>query len=315
MRYLFVDYTNIFCRYYSALPTLSLNGDPIGGIFGSLYCLRKVCEVSKPNQIIVVFDGEGGSQKRRAIFENYKQKSKPIKIKTNYLDLKNQEQNLHFQFNKLMELLECLPVHIIRLKNIEADDVIAYLCNHFKEDQRVILSGDKDFYQMLDEKTIIYCPSKKIFKNKSSCIQEFGIHPNNFALAKAIAGDKSDTIPGVHGIGFKTLIKLMPEFEFYQPIDFTQFFKLCTERVSKSKKFQSILDSKDLIIRNFDLVQLNEQSIIGAMNIERIKSILDKSVSFLPTALRVKIIENRFPPFSDIFYSTFGSVRCKMTQQ
>lgn len=309
MRHLFVDATNLFCRYSCALPTLSLNGDPIGGTYGTLHALKRICELTKPNSVMIVFDGEGGSLKRREIYKEYKNNSKPLKIKANYLDPKDAEQNLHFQFNKLLELLECLPVHIVRLKNVEADDVIAYLCGHFPDDQRIIMSGDKDFFQLLNDKTIIYCPSKKTLKTKLDCIVEFGVHPNNFALAKALVGDKSDNIKGVSGLGFKTLTKLFPMIRESQPIDLTQLFNLCTEKVNDSPKFQAILNVRDLIIMNFSLVQLRD-TIMGATNIQKIKSILDQRTSFNSTSLRLKIMENRFPLFGQSFFDTWTQISC-----
>lgn len=312
MRHLFVDGTNLFCRYSCALPTLDLDGNPVGGIYGTLHALKRICELTKPNSVVVVFDGEGGSLKRREIYKEYKNRSKPMKVKTNYLDPKDAEQNLHFQFGKLLELLECLPVHIIRLKNVEADDVIGYLCGHFPNDQKVVMSGDKDFYQLLNDKTIIYCPSKKILKTKLDCITEFGIHPNNFGIAKALVGDKSDNIKGVPGLGFKTLIKLFPILKNSQLIDLAQLFNLCTEKVNETPKFQAILDNRDLIMVNLRLVQLQD-TIMGIQNIERIKNILDQRVHFNSTALRMRILENRFPPFGQSFFDTFQSICCSVS--
>lgn len=309
MRHLFIDGTNFLIRGLSASTALSFDGDPIGGLQSVLNALKRICEATRPNSVVVVFDGEGGSLKRREIFKEYKSQRKPIKLRTNYLDPKDVEQNVHFQFNKLLELLECLPVHIIRLKNVEADDVIAYLCAHFPEDQRIVASGDKDFYQLLNEKTIIYSANKKILITTKDCIEEFGIHPNNFALAKAIVGDKSDNIKGIRGMGFKTLTKLFPEMKNTQPIDLVGLFQTCTEKVVQSPKYQSILNDRDLIMINLRLVQLQD-SIMAIQNIQRVKEILDQRVSFNPTAFRLRMIENRFPPFSENFFSTFTSLSC-----
>lgn len=312
MRHLFMDGTNFFMRGISASTSLDLNGNPIGGLTSVINALKRICELTKPNSVVVVFDGEGGSLKRREIYKEYKNQRKPMKVKTNYLDPKDAEQNLHFQFNKLLELLECLPVHIIRLKNVEADDVIGYLSSHFPDDQRVIASGDKDFYQLLNDKTIIYCPSKKTLKTKLDCIEEFGVHPNNFAVAKALVGDKSDNIKGVPGLGFKTLTKLFPILKNSQPTDLAQLFNLCTEKVNTAPKFQAILNNRDLIMVNLRLVQLQD-TIMGIQNIERIKNVLDQRKSFNSTSLRMRILENRFPSFGQSFFDTFQSIYCSVS--
>lgn len=307
-----MDGTNFFIRGFSASTALSFNGDPIGGVFSVLNALKRICEVTRPHSVVIVFDGEGGSQKRREIYKEYKSQRKPIKIRTNYLDAADTEQNLHFQFNKLIELLECLPVHIIRLKNVEADDVIGYLCEHYAEGQKIVASSDLDFYQLLNDKTIIYCPSKKVLKTKLDCINEFGVHPNNFAFAKALVGDKSDNIKGVSGMGFKTLTKLFPFFKESQPIDITQLFNWCTEKANSSPKFQAILNTQDLVILNLQLVQL-KNTIMGSVNLQRIKEILDRKVSFNPTSLRLRIIENRFPPFHQSFFDVFTVLAASST--
>lgn len=314
MRHLFVDGTNFFVRGISASTSLDLNGNLIGGLTSVLHALKRICDVSRPGSIVVVFDGEGGSLKRREIYKEYKAKSKPLKVKTNYLDPKDIEQNLHFQFNKLLEVLESLPVQVIRLKNVEADDVIAYLCQHFPEDQRIIASGDKDFYQLLNDKTIIYSANKKILLTKKDCIEEFGVHPNNFALAKAVVGDKSDNIKGVSGIGFKTLVKLFPEFRNDQKITLEELFNLSTKKMNESPKFQAILNAKDLLIMNLSLVDL-ENTVMGIQNIERVKSALERQVSFSPTNLRIKLIENRFPPLGESFFNTFSMVSCRVAKR
>lgn len=304
-----MDGTNFMVRGLCASTNLDFNGNPIGGAYSVLNSLKRICEATRPTSVTVVFDGEGGSLKRREIFKEYKNQSKPLKMRTNYLDPKDKEQNVHFQFNKLLELLECLPVRVVRLKHVEADDVIAYLCSHFPEDQRIIASGDRDFLQLLNSKTIIYSANKKTLVTTKDCVEEFGVHPNNFAVAKALIGDKSDNIKGVPGLGFKTLVKLFPTLRDSQPVDLAELFNLCAEKVNSSPKFQAILDARDLIMINLRLVQLRD-TIMGAQNIGTIKSILDQPVSFNQTSLRLKTIENRFPPFSESFFNTFRTIQC-----
>ncbi|OHD13261.1 MAG: hypothetical protein A2Y41_14080 [Spirochaetes bacterium GWB1_36_13] len=205
-------------------------------------------------------------------------------------------------------------MHVIRLDRVEADDVLAYLCQRFDQDQKIIASGDKDFFQMLNEKTIIYCPSKKILKTKLDCVSEFGVHPNNFALAKALTGDKSDNIKGISGLGFKTLVKLFPTFKDEQKIKLSEVFDLCAKKENESPKFPSILSQKDLVILNFDLVQL-ENTIMGIQNIERIKNVLDQEVSFTQTALRLKLLHDGLLSIGQSFFDTMLSLSCRVPKR
>ena len=105
-----------------------------------------------------------------------------------------------------------MPVTQTFVPEIEADDVIAYISQmpSLKESQKVIMSQDQDFFQLCDDKTVLFRPIKKQVLNKKSITDEYGIHPVNFALARAMAGDKSDNLPGVPGVGLATLAKRMP---------------------------------------------------------------------------------------------------------
>src|SRR3990167_6671704 len=140
-RYLVCDGTNNFIRCYSVVPTTDTNGRPTGGLWGFLRSLRSFIELCKPDKVIIVFDGPGGSQRRRAIAENYKANRKPIRPAIN-ADIVDITENLKWQFARLFEYLDDLPVHRLIIENVEADDTIAYLVNHFKQDEQIIVSSD-----------------------------------------------------------------------------------------------------------------------------------------------------------------------------
>ena len=98
---------------------------------------------------------------------------------------------------KLFEYLNLLPMIQTMEKETEADDIIAYLALHerYKEYQKVILSADKDFIQLLKEnETILYRPTQNDIKTVSLILKEYDIHPNNFALSRAVVGDRSDNL-------------------------------------------------------------------------------------------------------------------------
>ncbi len=101
-------------------------------------------------------------------------------------------------------------------KSTEADDIIAYVAQtpRFKRSgKKLLLSSDKDFFQLVDDKTVLYRPIQKEVLNKNTILEKFDIHPTNFAMARAMAGDKSDNIEGIPGLGLKTVSKRFPFFK------------------------------------------------------------------------------------------------------
>ena len=209
-----IDGMNLFIRVFSAIPTTNEDGVHVGGIVGFLRSLAFNINMIRPTRIIVVFDGKGGSNRRRKIFPQYKagrKMSYRLNRANDYLTRDEEQQMMIRQLNRVVEYLECLPVSIMNMENIEADDVIGYLSKHiYKNNKTTIVSTDKDFLQLVDKTTNVYSPTKKIMYDEDKVFEEYGIHPSNFLLFRMFDGDKSDGIPGVNGIGKKTLIKLFP---------------------------------------------------------------------------------------------------------
>ena len=141
---------NLFIRNYAALPTLNGNGEAFGGVYGFLTSLRFYVSRFKPDKVVVAWDGKGGSQKRRHLIDNYKKGRRPMKLNRNYDYGNNQhDQNRIYQRLRLSKYLEDLPIKQINVDNVEADDVIAYLCFHLPEDRKILVSTDRDYYQLL----------------------------------------------------------------------------------------------------------------------------------------------------------------------
>jgi len=299
---LFVDGSNNFIRCYMANPTLNADGEPYGGTIGFLTSLRSFCWRMKPDEIYIAWDGEGGSQKRKKIIENYKGGRKIPRLNRFYESSpKEQDDNRIKQLIALMEYLLYLPVHQIRIDNIEADDIIAYLNLYYEKERKIIVSGDYDFYQLLNENTIIYPPKKKIFITQKDCLEKFGVHPNNYALAKSIAGDSSDNIKGIYGIAYKKLLKFFPEFSLKEKIEAKQLLKKCKKN---KKKYNKFIDGEDIIIRNFEAIQL-EVPIISSVNIGKIKKKTKEELNLNATSFRVKLLEDGIKDIDNNFFSTF----------
>ena len=198
-RVMIVDALNMFLRAYIVDPSLSMNGDPIGGIKGSMKILQKMIRMIQPSQIVIVWDGSNGSRKRKQINSNYKEGRAPIRLNRNVNNLTDDEQMINkvWQQGKAIEYFNQMPLIQLCVPEIEADDVISYLvgCSYYEGWQKVIVSNDKDFLQLCDDFTLVYRPVKDEFVSRKKVIEEFGIHPTNMALARALIGDNSDNLP------------------------------------------------------------------------------------------------------------------------
>ena len=145
-------------------------------------------------------------------------------------------------------------------KSTEADDIIAYI-SQMKElegAEKLIVSSDKDFFQLLAAKTVQYRPIQKEVLNQNSILKKFNIHPNNFAMARALVGDKSDNINGVGGLGLKTVAKRFPFLKDSKSTTFADLLKHCEQKrkETKVKAYQKVLESEDILRRNYHMMQL-----------------------------------------------------------
>ena len=204
-RVLLIDSWNLYLRAYIMDPSLTMQGEPCGGIKGSLKILQKLVRDSNPDEIIFIWDGPNGSQKRKSLNKDYKSGRKPIRLNRSVKNLTDEEemQNKVWQQMRLMEYLNEMPIMQIIIPEVEADDVISYLTQtpKYRGWQKVIVSNDKDFYQLCDDETVLHRPIQIATLNKLRIVEEHGIHPLNFALARAVAGAKSDNLKGVGGVG------------------------------------------------------------------------------------------------------------------
>lgn len=275
---LLIDSANIFIRNFCANSFLNLKGVPAGGIIGFLNSIKRLISLTKPKRIICIWEGEKGSIRKRKIFPEYKKNRKPSRLNRFYEDdiPINNEENRKWQNLQLINFLKNLPVQQICIDGTEADDIIGYLVKYkFKNEDKIILSSDKDFYQLLDEKTKIYCPAKKNFVDKEKVIEKFDIHPNNFCLARTFIGDVSDNINGIRGCGEKTMAKTFSFLKEEERKTTHDIFDVCEEnKNSKKKIYKKILENKDIIARNWKLMHLDTNQ-LNQQQIKKLNYIID----------------------------------------
>jgi len=262
---MFIDGLNMFIRSYIVNPTLDKHGNPIGGCIGFLKSLQKVCRKFQPQEVIIAWDGHEGSQRKRALNKQYKEGRGPIRFNRRLIELSPEEQtkNKAYQLIRLMEYLNELPVIQITIDYVEADDVIAYGARHpyYGGWDKIIVSSDKDFFQLCNDKTSIYRPIQNKLVTKQTILDEFKIHPNNFAVARAIAGDSSDNLPGVSGVGLKTLAKRFPFLANQEESDCEKIITTCAMQGKRLKLHENIIKSADLVKNNYKIMQLYSPNI------------------------------------------------------
>lgn len=305
-RVLFIDGLNTFIRNWCAIPTLDDNGNHIGGLTGFLKSIGMQIRNLKPTRVVVIFDGAGGSQRRRELYPEYKSKRKPITRVNRTYDLETAEEEQHSMRNQLMSLasmLTKLPVTVISLDNIEADDAIAYASEWVvaQGGKSIILSTDKDFLQLIGENTDVLNPAKKKYYTVTVVVNEYRVHPDNFVLYRALTGDKSDNIPGINGIGeIKPGSKSTPRLLKHFPeitdtvIDLDYIYDKSVKHQADAKIYQSIVEGRHIIERNMVLMNLKKPAISDSAKLKILNTMQTFTPSMDKVALTKLLVQGSF---------------------
>jgi DNA polymerase-1 len=313
-RVLIIDGNNNYFRAYIVDPSVSTNGQPIGGIKGFLKILQKLCREIKPNRVVICWDGNGGSTKRKLMNKGYKDGRKPIRLNRNIRNLSDNEEidNKIWQMTRLAEYINEMPVIQLLMDGVEADDLISCVVQHrsMKNYNKVIVSSDKDFIQLCDDTTILYRPVQQQILNKKSIVDEYGIHPNNFCLARALSGDKSDNLEGVEGVGLATVAKrfsMLSEEKIYTIDDIV---KTCQETDKDVKAYKSILEQISKVKDNYQIMQLGTPNISVQDSMKIDYALENSECTFNKMQITKMMIQDGFGEFdaSELF------LRMKMIQ-
>ncbi len=256
---LVVDGLNNFIRAWSASPASNADGVHIGGMIGFLQSIGFAIRTLSPTRVIICFDGAGGSQKRRKIYDGYKAQRKPLKTPNRFKGMQGLEEpsdSMHRQIKRLSEYLNVLPLTSLSIDNIEADDSIAYIAKSVLKDSKVsIMSTDKDFLQLVDDRINVWSPTKKALYDRSKITEEYDMLAENLIYFRIIDGDKSDNINGIKGYGLKTTLKKMPFLKDKIIYNIEDFLK-------ETSEFGYV--NKDVLTRNYKLMQLSDVEISGS---------------------------------------------------
>jgi DNA polymerase I len=300
---LIIDALNMFFRCYARDPSISIQGNPSGGCIGFLKSLQKSIRLTKPDDVVIVWDGSGGSRKRRQINANYKAGRKVVHLPKDMgydFSLQEEKNNKVWQQSRLLEYLEHLPICQFMFEDIEADDIISAIVQSkgVAQDQKIILSNDKDFMQLCDDTTILMRPAKKPWEvlNTKRILEDLKIHPKNMALARAMVGDASDNLPGVPGIGFGRVVKFFPFLSEDEEYSAQDLFNATNELLNKkkSKYLEAVLEHKDVIHENYKIMQLYQPSVSYQRRQMVENCLVDRDKHFNLTGFKLMLSEDGF---------------------
>lgn len=244
-----IDGNSLSFRAFYALPLLSNHaGIHTNAVYGFAMLLEKIIKEEKPNHFLVAFDA-GKTTFRHSKYSEYKggrQKTPP---------------ELSEQFPYIRQLLDAYHIKRYELDNYEADDIIGTLSRQADEEdfETIIITGDRDLTQLATDNVTIYYTKKGVtdvdhYTPKFIAEKYNGLVPKQIIDMKGLMGDTSDNIPGVAGVGEKTAIKLLNQFESvegaYEHI----------EEVTAKKLKEKLINSKDDALMSKDLATINVHS-------------------------------------------------------
>ena len=264
---LIIDGLNTFIRVFSVIPTTNDNGTHIGGIVGFLKSIGYTINMFRPTRCIIIWDGKGGSSRRRKMYPEYKAKRKTnIRLNRAYdfETIEEERANMIRQIQRTIEYLDFLPITMLSIDNVEADDIIAYASKQVLTDSKVtIMSSDKDFLQLVDDRISVWSPTKKKLYRPEQVMEEYGIPSHNLLMYRIFDGDKSDNINGVFGYGLKTVLKKLP---FLQEDKQFSVDDAITE-------VDELEEHREIMERNYDLMQLHNVDISASAKTKTIDKI------------------------------------------
>ena len=203
-------------------------------------------------------------------------------------DIPDTEKNKNYQIATLISLLKNLPVCQVYVGDCECDDVIGYLCKYtLRDENKVIVSSDQDYYQLLNDKTKIYRLGKKEVVEAKDVLPLTGVSAENYCLAKCLVGDSSDNIEGIKGAGFKSVAKRFPFLASSEEATIMEVFNDASANIDKKiKLYREIVDNFDVVKRNWRLIYLDTSN-LSANQMNQINYIVD---TFEPSKNKITLM-------------------------
>ncbi len=243
-RLFIIDGSSVMYRAFHAVPSsfTTSAGLPTNAVYGFVQTLRKIIHDYSPHYIAVAFDVKGPTF-RREMFTEYKAQRPPMP------DL------LSVQIPYIKRVVEAFKLPVLEMPSFEADDVIATLVRKVEDAglKVSLITGDKDMYQLVDENVVIldYISGREY--GPEGVEEKFGVRPGQIRELIGLAGDSSDNIPGIPGVGLKTAAKLLKQFGSIE-----QIYERIGE-VKGEKLREKLVEHKDRALLSRELATLHAQ--------------------------------------------------------
>lgn len=228
-----IDVSSMFFRaFYAVRPLHALDGTPVNAVYGFISMIAKLLKEKNPEYIAFCYDRKEPSF-RKDLDLNYK---------ANRTEMPD---DLQLQMPIIKEIAPLFGIMDLEIPGFEADDIIGTLSCLAKNNnfQAVVVSGDKDFCQLLNENVVMYDTMKETITSADSVIEKYGVTPNQFIDYLAIVGDASDNIKGVAGVGPKGAQKLIQDFGSLENI-----YKNLDKILSASVKDKLMTSQQDVFL-------------------------------------------------------------------
>jgi DNA polymerase-1 len=288
-----VDGSAYIYRAYHAVRSLSNSkGLPTNAVFGFTRMLLKLIEDRSPEYIGIFFDSKGPTF-RHKIYKEYKANRPPM------------PEDLSVQIPYIKKVTQGFNLPLIEMSGFEADDLIG-TCAHLAEKTGfsvIMVTGDKDFMQLVTEKSIIWDPMKNKTIDEKSIREENGVNPSTMVDVMGLSGDTADNIPGVPGIGPKTALSLIRTFgsmkNLYEEVD----------KITKKKQHENLVKYKDQAFLSRELVTINT-SVPIKFSLEEFefKSPDNAKLAKLFKELEFTQLQNSIPQKTDLSKKDYRSI-------
>lgn len=257
---LIIDGLNLFLRNFAVLNYVNQDGIHVGGLGGFLRSLGFLINQNSPTSVYIVFDGVGSSINRKNLLPEYKS-GRNVSRMTNhntFEDIDEEQDSKVNQIARLIHYLKCLPVNLISIDKVEADDIIAHLSSYMStkySSKCIIVSADKDFLQIVDDNITVYSPMIKEYYTPNKVKEKFGLPAKNFILYKTLMGDNSDKVEGVQGLGPKKLFKLFPELAT-KTMTLEEIFEISASKYKDNIIYSRVVFEEQKIRNNYKIMDL-----------------------------------------------------------
>ncbi|MBT4250259.1 DNA polymerase I [bacterium] len=259
-------YAILYRAHYALIrnPLITSYGFHTSALFGFSNHIIKLINDENPDYLVCAFDSKEKTF-RHKMYSSYKANRPEMPLE------------LQQQIPHLWEVLEAMNIPVLRKPGFEADDIIGTITNSVSDSQieSYIVSGDKDFMQLINDKVFLYAPGKRnyppVIYDRQGVIKKWGLPPEKIIDLLALMGDSSDNVPGVSGVGVKTAVKLLKEYDDIESV-LDNASKIKNKRVydGLTNGRDSAYLSKELvtIVKDVDVDTSIEKFITNSFNLE-----------------------------------------------